>query len=167
VKWTLTFLPATALLSAFAGCREPAPDTEPDVMQVAVFFTQDEKPYRVERQTPRRPDVLTATLEQLLQGPTDDERAAGIASWFSDATAGMLAGVDIDEDGHAVVDFNDFRPIISGASSAAGSAMLLGELNATVGRFEHISSVEYQLEGSCHRFWQFLQRPCEVLPARP
>ncbi|MBN1240092.1 MAG: GerMN domain-containing protein [Gammaproteobacteria bacterium] len=157
-----------------AGESEPQARPEPErgaspetgSMTVEIYFTEDERPRAVERRIPRRSDVLTAALEQLLRGPTDEERAAGISSWFSSATAGMLNRVVIDPDGHAIIDFGDFRPVIPGASSSFGSTVLLAELNGTVGQFERIVTVEYQIDGSCHRFWQFLQRPCEVLTLR-
>ena len=56
--------------------------------------------------------------------------AAG--SWFSSRTAGALRSESIDSVGHAVVDFEDLRPLIPNASSSAGSEMLLQELNAAV-----------------------------------
>jgi len=147
-----------------------APDTTPPppagTLTLQVYFTRGEQPVPVTRVVPGRADVLNAAVEQLLQGPTPAEHAAGIASWFSAATAGMLKGATLDAVGHAIVDFHDFRLIIPGASSAAGSQALLGELNATVGQFTTVRTVEYRIEGSCDVFWNFLQRACQTVRLR-
>lgn len=134
----------------------------PEQMVVRASFTCDPasqavpSPVAVERVVPRSPGVLAASLRVLLAGPSADERSAGVTSWFSGATAGMLRGVRID-DGHAVVDLADLRPVVPGASSSAGSALLLSELDATVFQFATVRSAEYRIEGSCTAFTEWLQ----------
>lgn len=132
-------------------------------MTVRVYFTRDEEPEPVEREIPRTSGVLRATLAALLEGPTDAERAAGLFSWFSEETAGMLRDVHVDEAGRAIVDFRDLSRIISGASSSAGGRILLNELNHTVFQFDTVGSVEYRMDGSCDRFWNWLQSDCGVV----
>lgn len=63
----------------------------------------------------------------------------------------------------AVIDFTDVTGLLSGASSSAGSRALLAELNATVFEVGSVESVLYRMEGSCERFWNWLQRPCRVV----
>lgn len=106
---------------------------------------------------------LRAALEDLVRGPTAQERAAGVESWFSNETAGVLGAVEVDSTGRAVVDFRDLDRRIAGGSSSAGSTMLLQELNATVFAFPGIRSVEYRIGGSCARFWEWLQYECRVV----
>jgi hypothetical protein len=66
-------------------------------------------------------------------------------------------------DGGAVVDHDDLRKTIPNASSSAGSAMLLAELDATVFQFRSVTSVEYRLAGSCRDFGEWLQfGDCQV-----
>lgn len=66
-----------AMLMTLAGCSgDPEPEAQLDTMPVTVFVTRDEQPIAVERRVSRRADVLTASLELLLQGPTPEERAA-------------------------------------------------------------------------------------------
>lgn len=142
---------------------DPARGGDREAVVVQVYFTRDEEPVPVEREIHRTPGVLRATLERLLEGPTAAERAAGLSSWFSDQTAGMLRGVHVDDQGRAVVDFQDFSSVISGASSAAGGRILLNELNHTVFQFDTVRSVEYRLEGSCDAFWNWLQSECGVV----
>lgn len=130
------------------------------LMPVQVFFTRDEEPVPVTREVPRTDAVLRAALEVLLYGPTEEERAQGIWSFFSKETAGMLRGVSVDEAGHAIVDFEDLRPLIPNASSSAGSRILLGELNSTIFQLPTVRTIEYRIEGSCEAFGEWLQYGC-------
>jgi hypothetical protein len=136
---------------------------EQEFVAVNVHFTRDEQPVPIERQVPDTVGVLRAALEEQLRGPTEEERAQGYFSWFSDQTAGMLSRVSVDEDDHAVVDFEDFSRIIPNASTSTGSLILLGELNATVFQFPHVRSVEYRFDGSCEAFFEWLQTGCQSI----
>ena len=108
------------------------------------------------RTVPATSAVLRAALTQLLAGPTGSERQAGARSWFSSATAGMFLDVTLGGR-QAVVDFRDLRPIIPNASSSAGSAMLLAELDATVLQFDTVDSVVYRIDGDANMFYEWLQ----------
>ena len=130
-------------------------------MEVKAYFNCDADGggtslFPVYRLVPRSTGVLRASLDALLAGPNANERAAGIGSWFSNATAGMLRLVTI-RDGHAVLDFDDLRPVIPNASTSAGSARLLSQLDTTVFQFRSVTSVEYRLEGNCEDFNEWLQ----------
>jgi hypothetical protein len=72
----------------------------------------------------------------------------------------MVKSVDID-DGHAVVDFYDMRSVIPNASSSAGSALLLSQLDATAFRLPTVTTVTYRINGSCTTFFEWLQGSCE------
>jgi hypothetical protein len=110
------------------------------------------------------PGVLRAALEQLLAGPTPEEEAVGLSSWFSDATAGMLRDVTVSGDGTAIVVLDSALPeTIPNASTSAGSAALLGQLNGTVFQFENVQAIEYRLDGSCEAFWSWLQGSCHLV----
>lgn len=155
---------------ATGGGSEPAPactaggrpTPPPGQMVVTVYFTCDGATlvpaYRV---VPSSRGVLRASLEALLAGPSSAERTAGVESWFSADTAGMLAGVSLSN-GRAVVDFRDLRPVIPNASTSAGSQLLLSQLNRTVFQFSTVRSVEYRIDGSCARFFEWLQMACQV-----
>jgi spore germination protein GerM len=143
------------------GNRAPAASDRTGAAEVTVFFTRNEQPVPVTRAVPATVAVLGAALDALLAGPTETEQARGISSWFSAATAGMLLGVSVSDQGHAVVDFADFSTVIPNASTSAGSAMLLNELNHTVFQFDNVRSVEYRFEGDCTRFFEWLQLSCE------
>lgn len=152
-----------------AGPAQPATPGEvggsPD--SVAVVFSRGEEPRPVRRPVPadstNGPAGLRAALERLLRGPTAEEQSDGIDSWFSEETAGVLETVTVDSAGRAVVGFGDLPSRIPNASSSAGSRMLLQQLNGTVFRVPGIQSVEYRVEGSCDRFWEWLQYDCRVV----
>lgn len=146
---------------AAAGCAEPPP--LPDRAAVLVHFSLEERPIPVSRVIPDSASELEAALRELVKGPTPVERRRGLASFFSPETADALRSVEVDSSGHVVVDFRDLRPVIPGASSSAGSADLLEQLNRTVFQFAEIHSVEYRMEGSCDRFWEWLQRSCRTV----
>lgn len=144
--------------SACPGYRMDRPAPVAGQMVVTVFYGcgVDGSPLPTYRLVPASAATLRASLEQLLSGPTAPESAAGLQSWFSPATAGMLAGVTV-QDGRAVVDFHDLRAVIPNASSSAGSAMLLSQLDATVFQFPSVSSVVYRIDGDCQAFTEWLQ----------
>lgn len=137
--------------------RRTAPHrTAADTASLTIHFSRAESTAAVSRDAPPGGPTLRAALEHLLRGPTDAERAAGIHSWFSPATEGALRSVTVQQ-GRAVIDFADLRDLIPNASTSAGSAMLLRELNTTVLEFPSVQTIEYRMEGSCERFWEWLQ----------
>lgn len=146
----------------------PTAAGEPD--SVTVVFTRDEAPHPVRRPsrygTDDRSDPvhrLHEALEWLVRGPTPEERSAGVRSWFSDETVGVVRSVEVDDEGRATIDFVDLRPLIPNASTSFGSTMLLQELNGTVFQFPEIRSAEYRMEGSCDLFWDWLQYGCQIV----
>lgn len=147
---------------------EPGPEPEPDgdadnkSVAVSVYFHNTERsddPADVDPRprTVTGPAVLRGALEELLRGPTDAEHAEGDRSWFSTDTAGMLRSVRI-EDGTAFVDFEDFSRVVPGASSSAGSATLLAELEATTTQFPSVERARFAFEGDERAFSEWLQR---------
>jgi len=104
--------------------------------------------------------VLTEALQELVRGPSPEEEARGVTSFFSPATAHIVRSVSV-EGSLAQVDFRDFRALIPNASSSAGSEAFLQDLNETVFGAAPIDEVAYTLEGDCETFWNFLQRGCQ------
>ncbi len=106
-------------------------------------------------------EVLTATVELLLDGPTPADEAAGLSSWFSSETSGLLNSVTVTPEGVATIDFDPaLATTIPNASSSAGSDQLLRELDATVLFGTGITSATYTLGGSCAEFFGWLQLDC-------
>jgi hypothetical protein len=108
----------------------------------------------ITRVLPITGDPIEATLQELLAGPTDEERAMGFSSWFSADSAGALNTVTLDGS-RLIVDFND-DIIINNASTSTGGMYFLAELQANVFQFAEVDSVEFQIDGSCLAFgnWQ-------------
>jgi len=100
--------------------------------------------------------LLEAAMTELLKGPTAEEAAAGLTSWFSADTAGMLNSVVID-DRTARIDFADFSTLIPNASTSCGSAMLLAQLDATAAQFDPVDETIYSFDGDVASFYEWLQ----------
>ncbi|MGK7310847.1 MAG: GerMN domain-containing protein [Candidatus Longimicrobiales bacterium M2_2A_002] len=130
---------------------------------VFVYFTNTaEEQVPAPRAVPGSLNGLRAAFTELLEGPTPAERRAGLQSWFSRETAGMLRSVRLD-DGFVVVDFQDLRPVIPNAVSSAGALMLVGELTATAFQFPAVERVEFRIDGSCEALMAWLQFGCSPI----
>lgn len=151
------WLVAIGLASLGCGTADEVDPVPPESVQVRVPVTIDTTNALA---NPTTEGMLRAALEQLLRGPSDPQ--PDVHSWFSSATADALRSVSIDSAGHATVDFADLRVLIPNASSSAGSAMLLEELNASVFSVEGVRSVDYLIDGRCERFWEWLQYSCRT-----
>jgi hypothetical protein len=133
-----------------------------DAATIEVFFTpgdaldQDCSVVEPVSRSVAGPADLEAALGALLGGPSDDEEAAGLTSWFSDATAGGLRSVEV-RDGVAHVGFADFSGTIPNASTSCGSAMLLAQLDATVTAFDGVDRAVYSFDGDVDAFYEWLQ----------
>lgn len=150
---------------------EPEPDgTEPnsdpgeatvDPVTVELFFTNTElgpapEIFPVEREVDES-EVLTATFEELVAGPTDEEEAEGYASFFSEETADLLLDAEVDS-GEARIDFDaSLSELIPNASTSTGSATLTGALDATATQFNTVDEVIYSLDGEVEDFYHWLQ----------
>ncbi|HYG56688.1 MAG TPA: GerMN domain-containing protein [Symbiobacteriaceae bacterium] len=188
IKWATSLLLLTAI--ACAGCagraaeRDTLAQTDSSVPactaaptqarhepgKVAVFFTcasdsLPSAPRALLRQAPPEDAALETALKELLKGPNAEEQAAGFRSFFSGLTAGMLKRVTVTDEKRAIVDFADFRDKMSNASTSAGAGQLIRELSKTVFQFDEIQEVEYQLDGSCDAFFQWLQSECHTISA--
>lgn len=133
----------------------------PDGPVSRVYFHRGDSLVAVLRPVPE--ESLEHALRELLRGPLPAEAEQGLVSWFSGATDELIRSVSVDGEGRAIVDFDGISDAIPNASSSAGSALLLEELNATVFRDPAIRSVEYRERGSCEAFWNWLQYDCQVV----
>lgn len=159
-------LVAAVLLTACGGSptaqTTASPSPEPTTRTVQVFFANTDlgdpcgDVFPLEREVPLAAP-LRGSLESLLAGPTDAERTDGYDSWFSEATADLLANVRID-DGTALVSFRAELPeVIPNASSSCGSTALLASLDATATQFPEVDTAIYDLDGDRTAFYGWLQ----------
>ena len=141
-----------------------SPTTSPETIEV-FFGTGDpdvcEAVAPHERSVPAGEDPIRVAFDQLVRGPTAQEKAAGASSFFSSETEGSIRSATT-VGGRLVVDVEDFRDVLTpaGANTSCGSGALLGELNATAFQFPAVDVVRYELEGSCDAFGEWLQRGC-------
>lgn len=132
-----------------------------ETTNLAVYFHRGapddpRKVVAVPRSVPKTVAVATAALNELLPGPTAEERASGHWSIFVPETAKTLKSVRV-ENGVAYADFADFRKIIPNASSSFGSASLLAELDTTLQQFPTVKSTVYSFNGDVAAFYEWLQ----------
>lgn len=134
---------------------EPSPQAETVKIFLAPAGSGDcAEVVEVEREVGGRPTLRTG-MEQLLAGPTDEERARGLGGWFSEATRDLLISAEREGD-VARVDFKDLRDVIPNASSSCGSAGLLAQLDSTAKQFG-ASRTLYSINGDLDTFYSWLQ----------
>ena len=139
-----------------------APSETGEVTTLRIFLTEfvDGTPGRlveVERTVPRTTGVLRASLVALLDGPTDEEAARGLGSWFAADAGGAVEDVNLSE-GRATVRLSS--RLAESLPAPPGDAVI-AELNATVFQFANVDVVRYELDGSCEAFDAWLGRGCE------
>lgn len=152
-------------------CQTPTPDLTGDVTVLRVYYncggdlrgpTGATRIVRVVSSTPQR---LTATMRSLVTGPTEEERAVGFGSYFSQATANVVDFVTIS-DGTAIIEFIGLETIDALArQDPLASVFFVGNLHANVFQFDSVSAAEFRLNGSCDEFWRLVAGTgCQVTP---
>ena len=136
------------------------------VQTVRVFFTPESSPScadvtPVKREVRKTRAVATAALKQLFKGPTAEEEARGLLSFFGPATAGLLRSIRV-ESGVAYVDINDITRI-NNLSTSCGSTIFLSQMDATLKQFPTVTQVVYAMEGDPGSFYASLQHGCPEL----
>ena len=146
--------------ASVATIASPAPSVEPssDEIAIKVYFVMvgnvEDSPtplVAVHREIPRTAAVATAAMEQLLSGPTFQERAhdlrlGTIGTLIPEET--RLLGVTID-DGNASVDLSgDFASGAAlGVDPARAWAWRLAQVTYTLTQFPTVKSVSFKLDG--------------------
>lgn len=150
----------------------PPPDGQPS-RTVRIYLTSQsntdclaDRP--VERRIPQTSAVATAALTELFSGRiSDQERAAGLQSGFSPATADLLNGLRI-ADGTAYVDLNGtLRDEIAYASTSCGSAVFGSAIRNTLLQFPTVTQVRYAFDGDPRAFVEWSQGGCPDEPIPP
>lgn len=145
------------------GASQTSTTVVADERTVSVYWVDADGDLRpADRTVPLSDGVLRGAVQQLLLGPSSDERDDGLSSALDSAAASATFDVTIT-DGHAVIDFGDDLPSLSpGTSSAAASEAFLRQLHATVFQFDTVTEAEFIVRDSCD-FWNWLQRGCTTV----
>ncbi|MGB5757461.1 MAG: GerMN domain-containing protein, partial [Acidimicrobiales bacterium] len=154
-----TTVPSSASTGSTGATSQPGPQGQTEVYFSVADGSDCAAVQAFPRDVPADTDRFRATFDQLVAGPTDDEAASGVGSFFSSETSDVVRSVTII-DGLLLVDFVDLRPLLSNASTSCGSEALLAQLDATAFQFPSVQRVRYQMEGSCDGFANWLQREC-------
>ncbi|MBU1039338.1 GerMN domain-containing protein [Patescibacteria group bacterium] len=113
----------------------------------------------VKRLVQKNSRIEEQALNQLLLGPTVEEKKQGYNSWFSQQTANKIISMSFKK-GRVYVNLRDLRTIIPGASSSCGSAQFLGQLENTLKQFPTVKQVFFAFDGSPENFYNWLQLDC-------
>jgi hypothetical protein len=116
--------------------------TQPSKLSLEVWFSRDNGLVAVRRQHAPTQLVATASMKALLDGPTAEERAAGLTSAVPTGT--RLLGIGI-RDGLATVDLTSEYQSGGGALSMQTR---LGQVVYTLTQFPTVQKVRFRLDGS-------------------
>ncbi|MFA5885083.1 MAG: GerMN domain-containing protein [Acidimicrobiia bacterium] len=143
---TATTVPGgtTATTTSGGGGVTPSGTVAPDAAGVAlnVAFVRGEKIGTAHRRVAPTQAVGKAALEQLLAGPTADERAAGLTSAVPAGT--RLLGLDI-ANGTATVDLS--KELVSGGGSLSMRERL-AQVVFTLTQFPSVQRVAFRVDGT-------------------
>lgn len=134
---------ATAAACGGGEVTPPATESQPPdaTSSTAVYFLRDGKVAPVRREIPATAEPELSAIIELLEGPTDDEAAAGLVSAIPAGTE--VLGISFDR-GVATVDLSETF------GGDGGSASMLGrvaQVVATLTRFDGVERVAFQLDG--------------------
>lgn len=139
----------------------------PEPIEGVVFFANEQlnpnaecgTVHPVSRDTSVHPDRRFAMLSELLRGPTEEEKAEGYTSFFSDETADALRSLSV-QNGTAYVNLRDLRQVIPNASTSCGSASLLAQIESTLMQFPEIERIIIAFDGDTETFYEWIQIGC-------
>jgi spore germination protein GerM len=155
--------PSTTSTLACADQGDPVPTSD----QVMVFFTCEPPPadprpvFRIDPGVDSIEARLHFAIEQLLAGPTPDERDLGYSSVFPLGSEQLLIGVDVGEDGLATLDFADALQTVGPLNSSHNRFLFFGTIGETIFQFDEVQSIEFRIEGSCDQFARYFETVCE------
>jgi hypothetical protein len=110
-------------------------------LTVSAYFLRDGKITTVHRSIPETPQIATEALKQLLMGPTDDEKKAGLSTSIPDAT--VVLGLSIADKIATVNLSSDFGQ----SSDTQSLTERLAQVVYTLTQFSTVTTVSFQLDG--------------------
>lgn len=158
--------PAVTAAPALYNCTRTAPQADDQTRVFRLYYacgpTGAPNTAWVYRSVGTEGGLLTQTMQELVAGPTLDERGDGFRSLFSTATAGAVLSVTRDE-GSVVIDLRDLGPMPSLSTGREGTAFI-ADLNNTIFQHTIVAAIEYRIEGNCDRFWEYFDETgCSVV----
>ncbi|HET6497987.1 MAG TPA: GerMN domain-containing protein [Coriobacteriia bacterium] len=121
--------------------RPPAVEPEPATMEVTLYFTRGETLGVAAREVDWTREVARVAMEQLLAGPGEADREAGLGTEVPEGT--RLNGVSIT-DGVATVDLSSEFEAGGGSLSMQ---LRVAQVVYTLTRFETVTSVAFEIDG--------------------
>ena len=116
------------------------------------------KVFPVTRRIPRTSAVARAALEQLFGGPSDEEKAKGFFSDFSETTKSFLLSVNVKNKA-AYVNLRDptLTPVTGNFTTSCGGSNFFGQVENTLKQFPSIKKVFFAINGDPSLFYDWMQ----------
>ena len=145
----------TAAPAVIPTCDVPAPEAADGTMAVRIAYpcpgTSRPGTHWVTRRVARSDLVLTATVGEMVHGPTAAEQDAGFRSYWSQTDDDVLQQLAMS---NGVV-YVDLMPMPGGIpESPAEGVEWLSATAGTVFQFDTVRALELRLDGDCDAFWQ-------------
>jgi germination protein M len=138
---TATMVTTPRVTATVTPTNDAATPTPERTLQLSVYFIRDEKIAAAHRTVPHTLQVAAAAIEQLLAGPTDEEREAGLSSAIPEGT--RYLGTTIE---NGIVTVNLSSEFESGGGSFSMTARL-AQVVYTLTQFPTVDAVLFELDG--------------------
>lgn len=110
---------------------------------------------------PETGDLAQVALQELVKGPTNEEKSLGYISWFSDKTRDIIKNVKTENE-TAYVNLSDIRELIPSASASCGSTEFIAEIENTLKQFPNIKKVIFAIDMKPSLFYEWMQIGCKT-----
>jgi len=110
---------------------------------------------------PETGDLAQVALQELVKGPTNEEKSLGYISWFSDKTRDIIKNVKTENE-IAYVNLSDIRELIPSASASCGSTEFIAEIENTLKQFPNIKKVIFAIDMKPSLFYKWMQIGCNT-----
>jgi germination protein M len=138
---TVTLVPQDTTTTVQTDTTTTSTSLAQDTVTLNVYYSRDEKMTAIARVLPKTKEVGTAAMKALLEGPTPEEKTAGMVSTIPEGTT--FLGLSVDG-GIATVDLS--KEYASGGGSLS-MAMRLAEVVFTLTQFDSVKGVNFKLDG--------------------
>jgi hypothetical protein len=102
-------------------------------------------------------DRLGAAIRAVLDGPSELERGFGMVGVVPPGSASLLAGVELQDDGLALIDFDSGLLEVNNLATSNSTRMFLTAIRETAFELDAVTALELSAGGSCDAFFEFFQ----------